>query len=116
MEKSLFSISRRSCVSERVSAARAPFRLIGEIMNKLPLLACLAVLMLPWSAAWADDTPAAADTATQAAPAAATAASAPAPTAPFLMSVDKISAGDTAWMLTSTALVLMMSIPGLALF
>ncbi|GAC1670287.1 MAG: ammonium transporter [Steroidobacteraceae bacterium] len=32
------------------------------------------------------------------------------------MSVDKISAGDTAWMLTSTALVLMMSIPGLALF
>jgi ammonium transporter, Amt family len=32
------------------------------------------------------------------------------------MSVDKISAGDTAWMLTSTALVLMMAIPGLALF
>jgi Amt family ammonium transporter len=32
------------------------------------------------------------------------------------MGVDKISAGDTAWMLTSTALVLMMSIPGLALF
>jgi Amt family ammonium transporter len=30
--------------------------------------------------------------------------------------VDKISAGDTAWMLTSTALVLMMTIPGLALF
>ncbi len=39
-----------------------------------------------------------------------------APTAPGLVSVDKISAGDTAWMLTSTALVLMMSIPGLALF
>jgi ammonium transporter, Amt family len=33
-----------------------------------------------------------------------------------LMGVDKISAGDTAWMLTSTALVLMMSVPGLALF
>jgi Amt family ammonium transporter len=33
-----------------------------------------------------------------------------------LTGVDKISAGDTAWMLTSTALVLMMSIPGLALF
>ncbi|MCG8563316.1 MAG: ammonium transporter [Hyphomicrobiales bacterium] len=29
---------------------------------------------------------------------------------------DKLSAGDTAWMLTSTALVLMMTIPGLALF
>jgi Amt family ammonium transporter len=33
-----------------------------------------------------------------------------------LVSVDKISAGDTAWMLTSTALVLMMCVPGLALF
>jgi Amt family ammonium transporter len=33
-----------------------------------------------------------------------------------LIGVDKISSGDTAWMLTSTALVLMMSIPGLALF
>ena len=32
------------------------------------------------------------------------------------MTVDKISSGDTAWMLTSTALVLMMTIPGLALF
>src|SRR6201985_2087992 len=39
-----------------------------------------------------------------------------APTAPLMVSADKISAGDTAWMLTSTALVLMMSIPGLALF
>ncbi len=29
---------------------------------------------------------------------------------------DEISAGDTAWMLTSTALVLMMTLPGLALF
>jgi Amt family ammonium transporter len=36
--------------------------------------------------------------------------------APFLVTADKISAGDTAWMLTSTALVLMMTIPGLALF
>jgi len=33
-----------------------------------------------------------------------------------LIGIDKISAGDTAWMLTSTALVLMMTIPGLALF
>jgi ammonium transporter, Amt family len=39
-----------------------------------------------------------------------------APAAPALVAADKISAGDTAWMLTSTALVLMMSIPGLALF
>jgi ammonium transporter, Amt family len=40
----------------------------------------------------------------------------PAPTEPQLVAVDKISAGDTAWMLASTALVLMMTIPGLALF
>ncbi|MGH8799418.1 MAG: ammonium transporter [Casimicrobiaceae bacterium] len=52
-----------------------------------------------------------------AAPAAAPAATAPAaPTAPVLVGADKISGGDTAWLLTSTALVLMMTIPGLALF
>ena len=64
-------------------------------MKKLPMLASLAVLT--WAAtpaAWGDTVP----------------------TAPTVLSADKISAGDTAWMLTSTALVLMMSIPGLALF
>ena len=40
----------------------------------------------------------------------------PRPTAPTLVTADKINSGDTAWMLTSTALVLMMTIPGLALF
>jgi len=35
---------------------------------------------------------------------------------PSLITADKISAGDTAWMLTSTALVLLMTIPGLAMF
>ncbi len=44
------------------------------------------------------------------------AAAPPAPTTPQLIAVDKISAGDTAWMLASTALVLLMTIPGLALF
>src|SRR5213595_502115 len=39
-----------------------------------------------------------------------------APTAPYLVNADKISSGDTAWMLTSTALVLLMTLPGLALF
>ncbi|HKW80803.1 MAG TPA: ammonium transporter, partial [Casimicrobiaceae bacterium] len=39
-----------------------------------------------------------------------------APTAPVLIAADKISGGDTAWMLSSTALVLLMTIPGLALF
>jgi Amt family ammonium transporter len=51
------------------------------------------------------------------APADASAAAAPAaPTAPFSVDSSKISSGDTAWMLTSTALVLFMTIPGLALF
>jgi ammonium transporter, Amt family len=66
----------------------------------------LALLSVSTQATWADDA--------SSAPAAAAVVSAP--TEPFLMSVDKISAGDTAWMLTSTALVLMMAIPGLALF
>jgi Amt family ammonium transporter len=47
---------------------------------------------------------------------AAAAAAPPAPTTPQVIGVDKISSGDTAWMLTSTALVLLMTIPGLALF
>ena len=52
---------------------------------------------------------------TAAAPAAAAAAPA-VPTEPTLVTNDKINSGDTAWMLTSTALVLLMTIPGLALF
>ena len=61
---------------------------------RLPLAASLLLAMAPL---FADDAPAA-------------------PTAPYITTVDKISAGDTAWMLASTALVLMMTIPGLALF
>jgi Amt family ammonium transporter len=64
------------------------------------------------SAAPAAAPAAAADTAAPAAPAAA----APAPTAPFLAKFSDINSGDTAWMLVSTALVLMMTIPGLGLF
>ena len=44
------------------------------------------------------------------------AADAAAPTAPYLVDADQISTGDTAWMLTSTAFVLLMTLPGLALF
>ena len=51
--------------------------------------------------------PAAAPVAAAAAPAEAAPAAAPAP---------KIDSGDTAWMLTSTMLVILMTIPGLALF
>jgi Amt family ammonium transporter len=48
--------------------------------------------------------------------AAAPAAAPPAPDTPQIVGVDKINSGDTAWMLSSTALVLLMTIPGLALF
>jgi ammonium transporter, Amt family len=50
--------------------------------------------------------------------AAAPAAAAPAAalTEPTLVGTDKLNSGDTAWMLTSSALVLMMCVPGLALF
>jgi Amt family ammonium transporter len=56
--------------------------------------------------------PAAATAAPAAAPAPATAA----PEAPAAAPAPKIDSGDTAWMLTSTALVILMTIPGLALF
>ena len=59
----------------------------------------------------ADEAPAAAS-----ADAAAAAPAAAAPTEPTMVKFTDINSGDTAWMLTSTALVLMMTIPGLALF
>lgn len=37
-------------------------------------------------------------------------------TQPYLVSLNQINSGDTAWMLSSTALVLLMTIPGLVLF
>jgi Amt family ammonium transporter len=84
----------------------------------------LGLLMACTPVVHADETPgtpasapaAAAGAAPTAAGAAPTTAPAPAPTAPFMVSADKLSSGDTAWMLTSTALVLMMCVPGLALF
>ncbi len=91
-------------------------------MSRLSTLVLVGVLAGAVASAWADDAPGAApsnaavaDAPAAAAPAAA-ATPAAAPTAPILIDADKISAGDTAWMLTSTALVLMMCIPGLALF
>jgi Amt family ammonium transporter len=82
----------------------------------------------PAAASAAADTTASAPAAPAASAPAAPAASAPAdasaaaaaapaaPTAPFMVDSSKINSGDTAWMLTSTALVLFMTIPGLALF
>ena len=52
----------------------------------------------------------------QAAPDAATAVSAAAASAPAAAPAPHIDSGDTAWMLTSTLLVILMIIPGLALF
>ncbi|MGC3985400.1 MAG: ammonium transporter [Pseudorhodoferax sp.] len=50
------------------------------------------------------------------APAAAAPAAAPAEAAPAAAPEPKVDSGDTAWMLTSTLLVILMTLPGLALF
>ncbi len=91
-----------------------------SIVSRL-VLVCVLAATVP--IAWGDEPPSAAEPGAAAPSAAAPTAAAPAaepaaaaPTAPFMVDADKISAGDTAWMLTSTALVLMMTIPGLALF
>ena len=84
----------------------------GFVMRVLPWVLCL-VMILGALGARADQAPE--SSAVQDSATAASAAPA-APTEPYLTTTDKISAGDTAWMLVSTALVLMMSIPGLALF
>ena len=105
----------------------------GNIMQRLlALIALISVLVVAGdvaaqdkaadqkAAAAATTAPAPAAAAPEAkaieAPAATPPATSPAPDAPVLVGVDKINSGDTAWMLASTALVLMMTIPGLALF
>ena len=80
-----------------------------------PAPAAAAPAPAPAPAAEAAKAPDAAKPA-DAAAAPAAAAPPPAPTTPVLVGVDKINSGDTAWMLTSMALVLMMTVPGLALF
>jgi Amt family ammonium transporter len=92
-------------------------------MTKVLRLAVFGLLLFSTRLVWAEDAPAlappvAASAASDSAPPAATetAAAPAAPTEPTLIGTDKINSGDTAWMLTSTALVLMMTIPGLALF
>jgi Amt family ammonium transporter len=82
-------------------------------MKKIFALFTLVAMLTGLSSmAYADDATPAAAAPAAAAPAAAPAAPAPAPAA----AAPKLDSGDTAWMLTSTALVLMMTIPGLALF
>ncbi|GAB2180793.1 ammonium transporter [Denitratisoma sp. agr-D3] len=84
-------------------------------MKKIIASVLMALAVGFTSVAWADDKPAdAAPAATAAAPAAAAAAApaAPAEAAPAPVP----NKGDNTWLLVCTALVIMMSIPGLALF
>ncbi len=85
-------------------------KLLGAVFAALLIVAPMLAL--------SDDAPAAATAPAAAAPAAApAAAAAPAPTEAITSDPNaKINPGDTAWMLTSMALVLMMTVPGLALF
>ena len=88
----------------------------------VPLLLLVCALALPLAAARAQAPAPAAPAATAApAPAAAAAAPAAAPAPPPACDAKTLekctpNSGDTAWMLTSMALVLMMTIPGLGLF
>src|SRR5258708_7253214 len=121
MERFLSATLRKSCVCARVNAARARSETKWglALMNKLFQLPVLVLLTFSLHGAWAEETPAsAAQAATPATaePAAADATAPATPTEPILIGTDKINSGDTAWMLTSTALVLMMTVPGLALF
>ena len=96
--------------------ALAPVQSRPALADEAAPAAAAPAAASPAAAAATPAAAAAAPAAAAAAPAAAPAAPAAAPTAPYLTTFDKISSGDTAWMLTSTALVLMMTIPGLALF
>jgi Amt family ammonium transporter len=84
------------------------------------LVLAVGLLGAPLAPAMAQNAePAGNAAAATAAPAAAPAAAptpAPAPAAAATPAPPKIDSGDTAWMLTSSVLVLMMTIPGLALF
>jgi len=89
----------------------------SRLIQRLAMLGACAMLLAAPCAASAQNTtvpaPASAAPTATAAPAAAPAAT-PAPATPA--PAPKIDSGDTAWMLTSSLLVLMMTIPGLALF
>jgi len=102
--------------------AYVPGRLSRLIPGAMIMLLLLAIGLAHPVPVLAEDQPAAAaesgaapGQAAAEAPAAA-APAAPAMTAPTMIDVGKINSGDTAWMLTSMALVLMMTVPGLALF
>ncbi|WP_343597464.1 ammonium transporter [Acinetobacter sp.] len=91
-------------------------------MKKIIMALSLSGALLGGSAAWAEEASSVASAPSQtvaaasnvsATPAATATTPAPAPAAP---AKPKLDTGDTAWILISTALVLLMTIPGLALF
>jgi ammonium transporter, Amt family len=84
-------------------------------MKKLFAIVLTALAVGVGSAAWAEEPAASPVAAEAAAPAAEAPAAAPAEAAPAAAPLVP-NKGDTAWMLTSTALVLLMSVPALALF
>ena len=83
----------------------------GTATEAAPVAAVVAPDPAPAPAAVAAPAPTTAPT-----PAPVSAPVSPAPTKPFLAKQDSINAADTAWMMTSTALVLLMTLPGIALF
>jgi Amt family ammonium transporter len=90
-------------------------KLLASLALGLGLLAGSAAVLAQAPAAPAADAAASASAAPAAAAAAAPAAAA-ATSAPAAAPAPKVDSGDTAWMLTSTMLVILMTIPGLALF
>src|SRR5579863_4783145 len=109
------------CAHGSIGRFRMSFRKLWSIAALLlPLL--LLTVVVPTTVTYADDAAPAAAAPADAAPAAA--ATPPAPPAcagnsdPKLAVLEKCTpnSGDTAWMLTSMALVLMMTVPGLGLF
>jgi len=88
-------------------------------MKKLFAIALAAITLGAGSLAWAEDVAAPEPAPVAAAPAAEAPASAPvaaAEAAPAAAPAPTPNKGDTAWMMMSTALVLLMSVPALALF
>jgi len=88
---------------------------MSSMLSALRAFGFAVAALLLLSLAATAQTPAPAAPPTAGAPAAAAPAAAP-PAAAATAPAPKIDSGDTAWMLTSVALVLMMTIPGLALF
>ncbi|CAA2100503.1 ammonium transporter [Variovorax paradoxus] len=93
-------------------------KLLVSLAFGLSVLAAGTTALAQTPAATAEAPAASASAPAAAAPAAAPAPAAAdaAPAAPAAAPAPKIDSGDTAWMLTSTLLVILMTIPGLALF